>query len=85
MEPISQSRYVVKSIVHAAEILSAFQSEGEVLRLRANGRHGERISHMQDVEARRLPLTFGGNRWNVKCPRAEEPTKRCKYEAFWRV
>lgn len=30
----SNSRYVVKSIVHAAQVLSAFQSEGETLRLR---------------------------------------------------
>ncbi len=30
----SQSRYIVKSVVHAAEILGAFRSEGEVLRLR---------------------------------------------------
>ncbi len=34
MDPASQSRYVVKSIVHASEVLSAFQSKGEVLRLR---------------------------------------------------
>jgi len=29
-----QSRYIVKSLVHAAEVLGAFHSEGEVLRLR---------------------------------------------------
>jgi len=34
MDPASQSRYVVQSIVHASEVLSAFHSEGEVLRLR---------------------------------------------------
>jgi len=28
------SRYVVKSLVHAAQVLNAFQSKGEVLRLR---------------------------------------------------
>jgi ribose transport system substrate-binding protein len=30
----THSRYLVKSIVHASEVLSAFRSEGEVLRLR---------------------------------------------------
>lgn len=34
MDRVKQSRYIVKSLVHAAEVLSAFQSEGEVLRLR---------------------------------------------------
>ena len=30
----NQSRYLVKSLVHGSEVLSAFRSEGEVLRLR---------------------------------------------------
>ena len=30
----SQNRYIVKSLVHAAEILNAFESRGEVLRLK---------------------------------------------------
>jgi len=30
----SQSRYLVKSIVHASQVLAAFRSEGEILRLR---------------------------------------------------
>jgi len=34
MNRVNQSRYIVKSLVHAAEVLGAFQSEGEVLRLR---------------------------------------------------
>ena len=34
MDRTSQSRYVVKSIVHAAQVLEAFRTEGEVLRLR---------------------------------------------------
>lgn len=34
MSRFNHSRYVVKSLVHASQILSAFQSKGEVLRLR---------------------------------------------------
>jgi ribose transport system substrate-binding protein len=34
MKPARTNRYLVKSVVHASEILSAFQSRGEVLRLR---------------------------------------------------
>ena len=34
MRAASSSRYVVKSVVHASKVLSAFQSPGEVLRLR---------------------------------------------------
>jgi ribose transport system substrate-binding protein len=34
MANVRRSRYVVKSIVHASQVLSAFQSEAEVLRLR---------------------------------------------------
>src|SRR5581483_11670677 len=34
MEHAGKSRYVVKSLVHAAQVLNAFRSEGEVLRLR---------------------------------------------------
>jgi ribose transport system substrate-binding protein len=34
MEHPNHSRYIVKSLVHASHILSAFRSEGEVLRLR---------------------------------------------------
>jgi ribose transport system substrate-binding protein len=34
MRSIHSNRYLVKSVVHASEILSAFQSKGEVLRLR---------------------------------------------------
>ena len=34
MENAGHSRYIVKSLVHAAQVLSAFHSEGEVLRLR---------------------------------------------------
>jgi len=30
----NHSRYLIKSLVHASEVLSAFRSEGEVLRLR---------------------------------------------------
>ena len=30
----TQSRYVVKSVMHAAQVLEAFRAEGEVLRLR---------------------------------------------------
>ena len=30
----NHSRYIVKSLVHASEVLAAFRSEGEVLRLR---------------------------------------------------
>jgi len=33
-DPSANSRYVVKSIVHASQVLSAFRSEDEVLRLR---------------------------------------------------
>ena len=34
MDRPHQSRYLVKSVVHASEILAAFRAEGEVLRLR---------------------------------------------------
>jgi ribose transport system substrate-binding protein len=34
MEHSGHSRYIVKSLVHASQVLSAFRSEGEVLRLR---------------------------------------------------
>jgi ribose transport system substrate-binding protein len=34
MKTTQPSRYLVKSVVHASEVLSAFQSPGEVLRLR---------------------------------------------------
>src|ERR1044072_4490435 len=34
MERSNHSRYIVKSLVHASHVLSAFRSEGEVLRLR---------------------------------------------------
>ncbi|RPI24117.1 MAG: LacI family transcriptional regulator [Acidobacteria bacterium] len=34
MSPSDRSRYIVKSIVHASEVLAAFQSSGEVVRLR---------------------------------------------------
>lgn len=34
MRLIRQSRYLVKSVVHASEVLSAFQSRGDILRLR---------------------------------------------------
>ncbi len=34
MNRANHSRYLVKSLVHASEVLSAFRSEGEVLRLR---------------------------------------------------
>src|SRR6185295_17100196 len=30
----NHSRYIIKSLVHASEVLSAFRTEGEVLRLR---------------------------------------------------
>src|SRR5450759_941038 len=34
MKTTQPSRYIVKSVVHASEVLSAFQAPGEVLRLR---------------------------------------------------
>ncbi len=34
MENPGRPRYVIQSLVHASQILLAFQSEGEVLRLR---------------------------------------------------
>jgi len=34
MKPARQNRYVVKSVIHASEVLCAFQSPGEVLGLR---------------------------------------------------
>jgi ribose transport system substrate-binding protein len=34
MEHANHSRYIVKSLVHASQVLTAFRSEGEVLRLR---------------------------------------------------
>src|SRR6185369_16495477 len=34
MERSNHSRYIVKSLVHASHVLSAFRAEGEVLRLR---------------------------------------------------
>ena len=34
MSHSNHSRYVVKSLVHASQILKAFQSKGEVLRLK---------------------------------------------------
>jgi hypothetical protein len=30
----STTRYIIKSLVHASQVLGAFRSEGEVLRLR---------------------------------------------------
>src|SRR5579864_5795296 len=34
MSSLRDNRYVIQAVVHAAEVLAAFHSEGEVLRLR---------------------------------------------------